>query len=187
MSGVPLTSQFTLCVNSETLWMLMAEALRRNDLPLFARAAVRFKRHVEIATDHIYGGVFRGMQVTSNSYLLDADCKVKWAQDEVLIGCCVMVANGQHLPSDLVAWATSKFTTMRAYVDEKFRQPLATRELPYVLVGGDRKVTFQERYVNAGQPGATSRKEHYHHPRSLMLMLELLQKDTIGKQGSVLV
>ena len=33
----------------ETLWMLMAEAERRADEPLYARCAVLFRRHVEAA------------------------------------------------------------------------------------------------------------------------------------------
>ena len=32
----------------------------------------------------------------------------------------------------------------------------------------NRQVSYQEHYVNMGQPGATSRKEHYHHPRAAM-------------------
>lgn len=53
------------------------------------------------------------------------------------------------------------------------------RGLPYVLVGGDRQVRFRESYVNKGQPGALNRKENYHHPRAIMLLLESFRRQGI--------
>ena len=44
----------------------------------------------------------------------------------------------------------------------------------YVLLGGDRHVTFRDFYVNKTYTSAPGRKENYHHPRSLMLVIELL-------------
>eukprot|EP00037_Helgoeca_nana_P012669 m.115575 g.115575 ORF g.115575 m.115575 type:complete len:434 (+) comp21578_c0_seq1:122-1423(+) len=160
----------------ETLWMLMLEAVRREDTKLYDWAATKFMRHVDIARDPIHGGVFRGLDVESHTFLIDADCKVKWAQDEVLVGCAILLRHG--LPSGTTdpdaGWASRNYKWIRAYMDDKYRKPLRERGLPYVLVGGDRTVTFQERYVNAGQMAAPSRKENYHHPRSLMLVAELL-------------
>jgi hypothetical protein len=40
--------------------MLMAEAARRKDKN--CSTSVWFKRHVEVATDHVYGGVFRNLR-----------------------------------------------------------------------------------------------------------------------------
>ncbi len=39
--------------------MLLDEALRLQDQALFATLAERFRRHVEVAEDRVYGGVFR--------------------------------------------------------------------------------------------------------------------------------
>jgi hypothetical protein len=44
-------------------------------------------RHVDVAKDPVYGGVFRGLNIESQTYLIDEDCKVKWAQDEVSTVC----------------------------------------------------------------------------------------------------
>merc|ERR1719510_400635 len=73
-------------------------------------------------------------------------------------------------------WAARTLLRMRSYIQSHFVAPLRERGCPYVMVGGDRVVTFREQYVNAGQPGAKNRKEHYHHPRALMYMIEALDK-----------
>lgn len=171
----------------ETLWMLMAEAARRDDRTTYRWAARLFKRHVEVAWDPVHGGVFRGLSVTGQSFLIDADCKVKWAQDEVVVGCRLLIEYGSKygVPGDDepfpdLLWADRMLARMLKYIDDKFAAPLRERGYPYVLVGGDREVSFAERYVNAGQPGAPSRKEHYHHPRMLMLMIESLQRTGVA-------
>ena len=139
------------------------------------RSSERFRRHVEVAWDEECGGVYRGMHAEEKKYLIDEDCKVKWAQDEVLVGCGLIIEHHPEAHLDR-QWALMMLTKMRSYIKEKFVAPLRERGYPYVMVGGDREVTFQERYVNKGQPGvsnrAASRKEHYHHPRALMLLLE---------------
>jgi len=159
----------------ETLWMLMAEALRRQDNVLYMRAAERFRRHVEMAWDEECGGVYRGVHMEEKKFLIDDDCKVKWAQDEVVVGCALVIERHPESHADR-QWACEMLYKMRTYIREKFVTPLRERGCPYVMVGGDREVTFRERYVNQGQPGVSeriaSRKEHYHHPRSIMLLLE---------------
>src|SRR4029079_7239303 len=40
----------------ETLWMVLYEAARLKDKRLFETCADRFKRHVEVAWDDVYGG-----------------------------------------------------------------------------------------------------------------------------------
>ena len=56
----------------ETLWMIMDEALRTKDRKLFDLAGERLKRHVEVAWDDVYGGVFRSLDdVEENIWKLD--------------------------------------------------------------------------------------------------------------------
>jgi hypothetical protein len=63
----------------ETLWMLADEAVRRGDRQMLETAAARFRRHVEVAWDDVYGGVFRGSSdIEQNQWVLD---KVLWAQE----------------------------------------------------------------------------------------------------------
>lgn len=38
------------------------------------------------------------------------------------------------------------------------------------------QVEFQEHYVNKSYQKAASRKENYHHPRALMLVIEILER-----------
>lgn len=142
----------------ESLWMIMDEALRREDDELFNEAARRFKRHVEVAWDDVYGGVFHCIDhVDENRWLSD---KVLWAQHEVLIGLLTIL---EKYPND--EWALHWFEKMYTYVVQTF--PLADYGLPLWNIGGDRKVSFIKEGV---------RIENYHHPRFLMMgMQKLLQ------------
>jgi mannose/cellobiose epimerase-like protein (N-acyl-D-glucosamine 2-epimerase family) len=141
----------------ETLWMVMAEAARREDKTLFELAAKRFKRHVEVAWDGVYGGVFRSLNhVDKNIWLVD---KALWAQEEVLVG--------SLLAAERTGWKWAKDLFIKAYnyVHEKW--PLAKRGYALWDCYTDRKVTFVEHY---------NRVENYHHPRHLMLNLLALRR-----------
>jgi N-acylglucosamine 2-epimerase len=141
----------------ETLWMVLYEAVRRRDKPLFETAATRFRRHVEVAWDGVYGGVFRNLQhVDNNIWSLD---KVLWAQEEVLIGAlCVIEHTG-------APWAREMFAKMFDYVQAKY--PLRRYGFSLWITAADRKVTFER---HAG------RVENFHHPRHLMLNLLALER-----------
>jgi mannose/cellobiose epimerase-like protein (N-acyl-D-glucosamine 2-epimerase family) len=141
----------------ETLWMLMDEALRRQDETLFEEAARRFRRHVEVAWDDVYGGVFRNLQdVDANVWSLD---KVLWAQEEVLIGALMM------LEQTGAPWAEEIFAKMYRYVDDKFS--LEQYGYPIWMGSADRKAQFEEH---------AERVENYHTPRHLMLNLLALDR-----------
>jgi len=147
----------------ETCWMLLDGAVRRKDQALFDIAAERFRRHVEVAWDDVYGGVFAVLRnVDQNLWALD---KVLWAQAEVLIGALLVVEHSG------ACWARDMFGKVYSYVREKF--PLKPRGYALWMHQGDRKVTFQ--------PHST-RVENYHHPRHLMLNLLSLQR-MIGRGG----
>ena len=155
----------------ETLWMVMAEALRTKNRELFRTAAERFQRHVEVAWDQVYGGVFRSLNnVDQNVWALD---KVLWEQEEVLIGTlCLVDQNGD-------AWAREMFGRMFNYVRAKFQ--LERYGYPLWIVQGDRKVTFERKPAPHPPFGEQQRVENYHHPRHLML--NLLRLDRMTRPG----
>lgn len=146
----------------ETLWMILYEAARIRDKKLFAAAVERFKRHVEVAWDDVYGGVFQGLtNVWKNEWVLD---KVLWAQEEVLIGSLFIVEQTGD------PWAKEMFGKMYTYVQDKY--PLKKYGYPLWINSADRKVTFVTHY---------NRAENFHHPRHLML--NLLCIDRMLKRG----
>jgi mannose/cellobiose epimerase-like protein (N-acyl-D-glucosamine 2-epimerase family) len=148
----------------ETLWMVMAEAARRKDKALFELAANRFKHHVEVAWDDVYGGAFRSLNhVDKNFCLVD---KVLWAQEEVLIGSLLAFEHTRW------KWAKDWFIKMYNYVHDKW--PLSKHGYSLWDNGTDRKVTYVEHY---------NRVENYHHPRHLMLNLLALDR-LISRQGN---
>lgn len=141
----------------ETLWMILYEAVRRNDAKLFDTAAGRFRRHVDVAWDDVYGGIFRNLQdVEKNIWSLD---KVLWAQEEVLIGALFVM---EHTGAQ---WAAEMFGKMYNYVQANY--PLKKHGFPLWILASDRKVTFQRHSTRVG---------NFHHPRHLMLNLLSLER-----------
>jgi mannose/cellobiose epimerase-like protein (N-acyl-D-glucosamine 2-epimerase family) len=144
----------------ENLWMLMVEAIRRRDEALFDKLAGWFKRHVEVAWDDVYGGVFRNLQnVDRNVWLVD---KVLWAQEEVLIGSMLIVERRGY------DWAVEMFQRTNNYVRSKY--VLKTHGSPLWMYASDRKGTY-EAFLKMPK-----RVENFHHPRHLMLNLLSLER-----------
>lgn len=144
----------------ENLWMLLHEASRLHDEKLFDTLAAWFKRHVEVAWDDVYGGVFRNLQnVDRNLWLVD---KVLWAQEEVLIASLFIIERTG------AAWAREIFDRMYAYVQVKY--PLHRYGSPLWMYASDRKATYE---AFSKMP---KRVENFHHPRHLMLNLLSLER-----------
>lgn len=151
-------SQFAVIGHGiETLAFLMAEAVRRNDPVLFRTSAEAFRRHVDVASDKLYGGYFE-ILYNANNYTW-AQSKSAWCQQEVLIGALLMIEHGGDF------WAQEIFSELDNYVLEKMVHP----EFAFWTFGGERKVL---------KPNTTI-VEHYHTPRHLMrnmLSLERMMK-----------
>lgn len=144
----------------EVLWMVLYEAARLKDRKMFDTAAERFLRHIEVAWDDVYGGVFRNlMNAEENIWTLD---KVLWAQEEVLIGTLFVI---EHTGAE---WAREWFERMWSYVREKF--PLKKYGSPLWIYASDRRVTYEE-FLRRPK-----RVENFHHPRHLMLNLLSLER-----------
>lgn len=144
----------------ETLWMVLHEAKRLKDRAMFDKVAERFRRHVDVAWDPIYGGVFRNlMNVDENLWTLD---KVLWAQEEVLIGSLLIFEETG------AEWAREMFTRTYDYVRRTF--PLEKHGSPIWMYAGNRKVEFEEFKTRP------KRIENYHHPRHLMLNLLCIER-----------
>jgi len=142
---------------TEATWMIMYEAVRRRDKPLFDRAAAAFKRHVDVSWDDVYGGVFNDLEdVDENRWGL---AKIFWAQAFVLIGSL------QAIEHTGAPWAKDMFTKQFDYVEAKCR--LERWGFPLVIDSADRRVSALPR---------AARKDIYHHPRYLMLCLEALER-----------
>ncbi len=141
----------------ETLTELLMEAVRTRDETLFNTAAQRFRRHLEVGWDNVYGGLLRSLNnVDENDWSLD---KVLWEQEEALNGLLVIVEHTRD------SWAKEAFGKLYTYVHEKY--PLRQYGFPLWITAADREVTF-ERHA--------ARVENYHHPRFLMFNLLILDR-----------
>jgi mannose/cellobiose epimerase-like protein (N-acyl-D-glucosamine 2-epimerase family) len=140
--------------------MMLFESARVKDKKLFDTFTERFRRHVRIAWDDVYGGVFRNlMNVDQNLWTLD---KVLWAQEEVLIGSLFIF---ERTGAD---WAREMFNQTFDYVQKTF--PLKEHGSPIWMYAGNRKVEFEEFKTRP------KRVENYHHPRHLMLNLLSIER-----------
>jgi mannose/cellobiose epimerase-like protein (N-acyl-D-glucosamine 2-epimerase family) len=148
----------------ETFWMLLYEAARTKNKSIFETGAQRFRRHLEVAWDGVYGGVFRSLNnVDQNLWSLD---KVLWAQEEALNGALFIAEQTGS------QWARDMFGKVFTHVQDKY--PLKRHSYPLWISTADRKVTFE--------PHAT-RVENYHHPRHLMLSLLTIER-MIRRRGT---
>jgi mannose/cellobiose epimerase-like protein (N-acyl-D-glucosamine 2-epimerase family) len=148
----------------ETFWMLLYEAARTKNKSIFEIGAQRFRRHLEVAWDGVYGGVFRSLNnVDQNLWSLD---KVLWAQEEALNGALFIAEQTGS------QWARDMFGKVFTHVQDKY--PLKRHSYPLWISTADRKVTFE--------PHAT-RVENYHHPRHLMLSLLTIER-MIRRRGT---
>jgi len=141
----------------ETLWMIMDEAKRREDRELFDLAASRFKFHVEVAKDDLFGGFFHCLDhAKENRFLLD---KVLWAQEEVMVGCLILMEECSD------EWAYHTFQNTLQYLQQQF----ILDHLPYRpwQINGNRQMNREEEGI---------RIENYHHPRHLIFGILALQK-----------
>ena len=135
--------------------------MRKGDRELFDTAVERFKRHVEVLWDDVYGGLFILKHADKNLWNTN---KPLWLQVEVLFGTMTLL----ELTGD--PWAKKWFGKMYAYVRDTFY--LKQRGLPLWMFNGDRKVTFRP---HASRVGIFQQPRH--------LMLNLLALDRIIKNG----
>jgi len=165
-SDDPKYSELAGCGHAtEALWMIMYEAVRKKDKALFDIAAERFRRHVEVSWDDVYGGVFNDcINVDENIWQL---VKIHWAEVFVLMGSLPMV---EHTNSE---WAKEWFDRQNTWIRENFLLKPHGYHLWKATV--DRKATFDPK---------SGRKDIYHHPRHLMLNLMCLNR-MIERGGKV--
>jgi mannose/cellobiose epimerase-like protein (N-acyl-D-glucosamine 2-epimerase family) len=146
----------------QALWHTLDDAVRTKNRALFETTAERFRRHIEVAWDDVYGGVFGTLRHVDNNVWETG--KINYVQAECLIGLLAII---EHTSAD---WAREWFGRIYTYTLENF--PLKKYGFPLWNVSADRKATFV--------PHA-NRVENYHHPRHLMLNLAAL--DRIIKRG----
>ncbi|MGA2987974.1 MAG: AGE family epimerase/isomerase [Terriglobia bacterium] len=183
------TANITVCGHSvETLWMIMDEALRRQDQTLYDLCAGRLRHHLDVGWDHIFGGLADSINVNQGAYQWPVDTpvgtnyqfrevgeykwvKTSWSFDEVLISTMNVI---EHQGSE---WAVRYFDLAQDTFDKKMS--LHAHGLPLFMGFAERPMAFQPHVV---------RQENYHHARQLMLNLLALDRmikreESMGKTG----
>jgi N-acylglucosamine 2-epimerase len=149
----------------ETLWMILDEGKRRKDAALLATVAQLFRRHVEVAEDRVYGGLFRNLKnVNQNHWTLD---KTLFPHQEAMLGTMLLWERFDD------PWARECFEKLYKYTRSRF--PMTSLHSPLWQVTADRFVT-----INSQQ----TRAENYHHPRFLMLSILALRRMLGGIGGN---
>ena len=170
-------ADITVCGHSvETLWMMMEEALRRQDISLYDLCAERLRHHLDVSWDYVFGGLADSVNVNHGGYQWPVDTpvgtnyqfrevgeykwnKTSWSFDEVLISSMNVI---EHRGSE---WAVRYFNLAH---DTFYRKmSLKSRGLPLFMAFTEREMAFQPHVV---------RQENYHHARQLMLNLLALDR-----------
>jgi len=152
-------------VSIQTLWMVLHEAVRLGNKSLFDTTVDRIRRHITVAWDDVYGGIFSGLShVDTNTWNLG---KPLYNHAESLIGLLAII---EHTGAQ---WAQDLFSKVYSFTIEKYVQ----KDKGYTLWqdGGDRKVTLREH---------STRAENFHHPRHLVLNLHALNR-IIERKGEI--
>ena len=150
----------------ETLWMVLYEAVRTKDKPLFDRAAGYLERSAEVFWDDVYGGMLAGLDHVDLN-IWNVRQKSLWLQQEFLIGFLSVI---EHTGAQ---WAKDWYAKLHEYLMAKF--PLKQYGFPIWIAYADRKITFVRHY---------DRCEHFHHPRYLMQNMLALDR-MIARKGEV--
>jgi N-acylglucosamine 2-epimerase len=155
----------------ETLWMVMDEALRKNDLKTWDLCAGRIRRHIEVGWDWVYGGLDQWVNVNRGDYVWPPErpvgtdlefnfrgeyhyMKTLWSLNEILVACLnVFERTGSE-------WAARFFGMAQEVIDSKFSRKRFGQ--PGYMLFADRTM-IQQPHV--------SRQDNYHPLRQLMLNL----------------
>lgn len=164
----------------ETLWIVMDEALRRNDQGLYDTCVERVRRHLDVGWDHIYGGMAQFINVDKRCYQWPTErplglgfefhevgeynwVKSSWSLDETRNATLSII---EQRGSE---WAVRYFDLAQEAFDKKFS--LKQHGFPLFLIFADRKITFQPHSV---------RQENYHyhrqHMRSLLALDRMIER-----------
>ena len=142
----------------EVLWFMMDEALRRRDRRLFDTAAELFMRHVEVAWDDVFGGVYRSLDnVMKDTWTLDV---VLLFQLEALIGCVLLV---EHTGSQ---WSKAWYSRFYHFIKDRF-EPIKGGFSPWICTG-DR--------ADAPPVFSSPRIENFHYPQCLIYNILSLER-----------
>ncbi len=135
----------------QALWHVLAAAERIDNNDQFNTAAGRFRKHIEVAWDDIYGGMLNVCtNIEENRWNLG---KAHYAQVEPLVGLLMII---DRLDKQ---WAHDWFTKIHSYETGTFH--LARHGQPLWMNSSERKGTFDfERSKRIG---------NFHQPRHLIL------------------
>jgi mannose/cellobiose epimerase-like protein (N-acyl-D-glucosamine 2-epimerase family) len=156
-------SQFSIIGHGlETLTFVMFEAARTKNRDMFKRASEVHRKHVDVATDAVYGGYFHALQHVDKYDF--STRKSLWCQQEVLNGSMFLI---EHTGDE---WGFRNFERASNYVYDKFYDP----NNKFWYSGSDRKVEKPQENL----------LEHYHHARELMLSILAINR-IIDRKGKI--
>jgi mannose/cellobiose epimerase-like protein (N-acyl-D-glucosamine 2-epimerase family) len=144
-------------ISIQTLWMILDEAERTGNGELAQTAVERIRRHLEVAWDDVYGGLFPVLRRVDDD-LWDVS-KPLSVQVEALIALIKIIERTG------ASWAADWFQKLFAFVTGSYVRK--AYGLPLWQGSGDRRVTFVK---------SASSVDLFHHPRHLLIVLAALER-----------
>ncbi len=144
----------------ETLWLLMADALRRQDRQTFETAAGRVRHFLEMCWDYVFDGLadgnFHVFGTKTQPRGPEYDVKTMWAHCEAMVACLMVF---EHTGA---TWAREWYERLRAY----------TLKVMPVSGHGVWRQAVDRTGKDLKRVGvSTKRKDNFHQVRYLMLDL----------------
>jgi N-acylglucosamine 2-epimerase len=144
----------------ESMWFVLHRALRRGDRDLIGRAIEVIRWHLELGWDKDFGGLFLGIDVEGNRPALPfSECKLWWPHTEALYALLL----ARELSGE--RWCQEWYGLIHEWAFAHFAMP---------EVG-----EWRQRLDRKGKPieetVALPVKDPFHLPRSIILILQLLE------------
>jgi len=149
----------------EIMWMLLHEAVRKKDQPLFDKVSSRLKTLLDKSWDSEHGGIgtedYFAIDTPNNPKGQNYEMKTMWAHTEILIGCLTVL---EYTNAD---WAAD-------YYNKTLEFTLAA--MPKPQHGIWRQATDRQGNDLKRPEFSTHRKGNFHQPRFLMLNMLTLNR-----------
>jgi N-acylglucosamine 2-epimerase len=168
---------FTIFGHSiEALWMVLDEAVRRQDAAVVDLCAARIRRHLDVGWDRVFGGLCHAVRVDAGGAEWPVErpvgtglefrftgeyhyMKTFWSLAEALVAVLKVL---EQRPD--TRWAREWFGRIQRTLDEQFS--LRAHGSPFYRLFAGRRIERAAR---------VPRQDNYHHPRMLMLALKSLE------------
>jgi N-acylglucosamine 2-epimerase len=143
----------------ESMWFAIEIFERTNQPQRIAECCRLIRRHIELAWDDDFGGLFLALDIDGQSpaYWQKADCKPWWVQVEAMVACVYAYVHTREV------WFLEQYDRISAYALAHYPTPAGEW------------TQWLDRRGNKMASAALPVKDPFHLPRGLMVLIDLFE------------